>query len=390
MKVAFILRWFPFFGGTEKITVSLANELVGRDVSVFIVAKGDKKLPSPFTLDSRVQLAVFDEKISPNNVVEFVNSNDIDTVVIQCPFVEVEMIAPALRAETSARVITVLHNDPQSALSVDRPMRSNSTPVSFRIKKLAWPIYKVWAERRLYRVVRNFVYSSHNFVLLSESYIPELAKLLNLPKSISDNLISIPNFLPDASFPDVHDGSSRNREIIYVGRITRHQKRVFRLIPIWKRFYELHPDWKFTIIGDGIDLDEWRRQAEAQGLKNVETAGFHKDVRPFLRRAAITLQVSDNEGFPMSTVEAMAQGCVPVSYDSFLALQDMVEDGVEGFNIPVKSLSEEEAIEKTVDYLHTLASNPELLKKMSKASAWKARKYSASNFIPRWLELLSR
>lgn len=40
------------------------------------------------------------------------------------------------------------------------------------------------------------------------------------------------------------------------------------------------------------------------------------------------------EGLPMTLIEAMHYGCVPIAFDSFAALYDLIDNGNNGFIIP--------------------------------------------------------
>lgn len=409
MSILFLLRWFPYFGGTEKITVSLANELAARGLDVHILGEASGNSHIKLDIDPKVRIHSLDCKINPKDVCSYVRSRNIDVMVCQCAYIGIEDIVEAVAASTRTKVVTVLHNDPIAAVTPGRPMRASSTPFSLVVKKLTWPLFKIWSARRYCRSFRRFIDASTRFLLLSEEYIPSIARLLRLDSRQSSKLLAIPNFLPDSDFEslsaDAHGDDhtlsipSKEKKIVYIGRVTEEQKRVSRLMEIWKSFSPSHPDWRLAVVGDGDALADCKAFAAANSLKRISFEGFSNDVDSFSRRAAVILLVSDHEGLPMTLIEAMRFGCIPVCYDSFLAISDIMADGQEGFvipqpfdkNKPVKSgkpkVSEAESIAKTVDALSQLVADSELRKRMALASARRSRQFSSSSVVPRWIEL---
>lgn len=77
------------------------------------------------------------------------------------------------------------------------------------------------------------------------------------------------------------------------------------------------------MIGDGNDLDYIRDKA-----KNIERITFtgYVDPSPYYRRAKILIMTSLTEGWGMVLTEAMTHGVVPMAFDSFLAVRDIISD----------------------------------------------------------------
>jgi len=130
---------------------------------------------------------------------------------------------------------------------------------------------------------------------------------------------------------------ARENTIVSVGRLikTKHYDRMIRL------FVELNrPDWRLVIVGG--DAQKQNLMAELQELlaklgnpSNIELAGTQKDVEGYLRRASIFAFTSSSEGFPNVIGEAMSAGLPVVSYDCVAGPSDMIEDGENGYLVPV-------------------------------------------------------
>ena len=94
-----------------------------------------------------------------------------------------------------------------------------------------------------------------------------------------------------------------------------------RVISVWRQIAESLPEWRLEILGDGPDRA--KLEESAAGLPRVSFRGFQSPAQ-YYGQAKILLLTADFEGFPMTLVEAMAAGCVPVVYGSFPTANDIV------------------------------------------------------------------
>ena len=99
------------------------------------------------------------------------------------------------------------------------------------------------------------------------------------------------------------------------------------------------PDTGDTVAAliDRLGLDE----------RNVHFVGNQTDVSSWYGQSDIFLLTSDNEGFPMATVEAGAYGLPSVIFDIPWILDDIILDGKNGYIVPRKV----EAMAEKVVYL---------------------------------------
>lgn len=136
---------------------------------------------------------------------------------------------------------------------------------------------------------------------------------------------------PSMMFPAFVD--KKQKELIYVGRLDFVQKRVYRVIDTWNYLEERFPDWHLTIVGDGEDRQNLENHVKCLGLKRVSFEGFQKPVE-YYKRASILLLTSDFEGFPLVLAECMSFGVIPVVYNSYSAVGDIIDDCKDGIVIP--------------------------------------------------------
>jgi glycosyltransferase involved in cell wall biosynthesis len=106
-------------------------------------------------------------------------------------------------------------------------------------------------------------------------------------------------------------------------------KRVDRFLRIASRLAEVN-GVRFLIVGDGELRDELRHSADALQLDNRLTwAGFRRDMPAVCFASDVVVQTSDNEGTPVSLIEAQAAG-VPVVSTRVGGTRSVVEEGKTG------------------------------------------------------------
>jgi glycosyltransferase involved in cell wall biosynthesis len=89
-------------------------------------------------------------------------------------------------------------------------------------------------------------------------------------------------------------------------------KRVDRFLRVARLVAERRPDTRFAIVGDGELHDELRAAPEARALgERLTWAGMRRDVPDVCFASDVVALTSDNEGTPVSLIEAQAAG-VPV------------------------------------------------------------------------------
>ncbi len=118
--------------------------------------------------------------------------------------------------------------------------------------------------------------------------------------------------------------------------------------------------FKFIITGDGDGRPELERLIAKYGLENgVFLLGWRRDISNILNSSDFFAMTSLWEGLPISTIEAMACGLVPVVNDVD-GQREIVKDGVNGFL--VKPYDAEDTAAK----IFYLAKNSEIKDKMSR------------------------
>lgn len=106
-------------------------------------------------------------------------------------------------------------------------------------------------------------------------------------------------------------------------------KRPDRFVAVAEELARRLPGVVFVVAGEGELLDDMRRQAAALGDR-VRFLGWRSDVETVYAAADVTVLTSDNEGMPVSLIEAATVGC-PAVTTGVGSAGEVVLDGVTGF-----------------------------------------------------------
>lgn len=171
----------------------------------------------------------------------------------------------------------------------------------------------------------------------------------------------------------------------YVGRLEVFHKRADLLIELIKDLEKLGFNYNFEIAGNGAyvpALLDFIRENNLNSKVSYRGLIEHDDIMDFWHDKDISLNVSDSEGRPISNLEAMICGVVPVVTATEGILED-VEDGVTGYLIKIddhmamaKKIAE---IDRNRHLLNEIGSNAQRNIK---------EKVSSKKYVGAWLGIL--
>jgi glycosyltransferase involved in cell wall biosynthesis len=116
--------------------------------------------------------------------------------------------------------------------------------------------------------------------------------------------------------------------IVFVARLTAI-KRPERFLEIARRLQEAHPTAVFAVVGEGDRLAD----LQAHAPNNVRFLGWRGDVEVVYAAADLVVLTSDNEGMPVSLIEAALCG-VPAVATDVGSVSEVVLDGRSGWLTP--------------------------------------------------------
>lgn len=94
-------------------------------------------------------------------------------------------------------------------------------------------------------------------------------------------------------------------------------------------------DVSLTVLGEGPERQKLEKLIDALDVGDrVELPGYVTDVQERLKSTSFCMLTSASEGLPLSLMESMGAGCVPIVYDITYGPRDLIQQGVNGFITP--------------------------------------------------------
>ena len=154
------------------------------------------------------------------------------------------------------------------------------------------------------------------------------------------------------------------------------QKRIYIAIKIWKLLFKEFPDWKLIIVGNGPDMGTYKQKSK--GINNIQFEGHSTNVQEYYKKSKIFMMTSIWEGLPMTLIEAMHYGCIPIAFDSFAALHDLIINNQTGYIIPNNNMK------SYVEHLKQLMKNNQLITTLSSNILNQPLKFQMDEIIKMW------
>ncbi len=137
-------------------------------------------------------------------------------------------------------------------------------------------------------------------------------------------------------------------------------KRVDRFLAAARRLAD-RPGVRFVVVGDGELHEQLSASDDANALgERLVWAGFRRDIPDVCFASDVVMLTSDNEGTPVSLIEAQA-AAVPVVATDVGGVRSVVRDGESGLLAPA------DAPDALAGAVLTLVDDPELRARMSSA-----------------------
>lgn len=373
-------------GGVQCVTRELADFFEDNGIKCYYLSlhKSDTSFQ-----DSRQYYLPDSYRFNTNNnidfLVNFVNEYKVDVLINQGGISrDCSEFAYKVRG-CNVKIISCIHNSLLDSIRnfhafnyakfkqkhLHHFLKITKVPV---IQKILLLCYKFKYQKHYKALLNN----SERVVLLSEAFKVDFAFFVD---EQSSKVISISNPVPSRFNKTEYHDTKKSKTVLYVGRIDNLHKRVDLLLQIWSYIEDKHIDWNLKIVGGGPDLEKMKSYAEELNLKNISFEGF-QDPIPYYRDASIFCMTSSNEGFGIVLVEAMKLGCVPIAFDSYPAVRDIIETQKNGLLVSPFDVKEYSLL------LSLLMENPDLRLSLSEEGCKKAEEFSIQSIGKQWLKIL--
>lgn len=388
MKVLFVTSDYvsPMRGGVEHVTYVLARGLRAEGVDVYIACAH-----SPLTeaeRDPAIGVLPEDNAQREDFLGEMVATEGIGIILNQAHERAVFDLCQVVAAKCGCKLVSTYHTDPCAVLKGLRDIDVVRRHLSGRLKGWAYSAY--WLLRFPYRYysrrkyiaqsLRNLYEHSNAVVLLSERFKPSFMAMTGIKDS--SHLFAISN---PAEAVSSHAPVDKEKILLFVGRMEFAAKRPDRIVRMWERMNGRFRDWRLVMVGDGPARPSLMAYCNKRGIDRIEFTGW-TNPRPYYEKAAILCVTSSYEGFSLVIQEAQSDGAVPVVYNSYEAVADLVEDGVTG--LLVKPFDQDAYMQS----LARLMEHDEERQRMSVAArnASSLAVCSVEKITQKWIELFKK
>ena len=191
-------------------------------------------------------------------------------------------------------------------------------------RKSRQPAHRIWIDRLLFpRCAAVFVVSD------------DLGRLLRTRHKVPESILHVlPNGIDVQRYRPPADSVRDPLNVVCVASLTT-VKNHEGLLRAWREVVATHPTAKLTLVGDGPLRNQLKEQARSDGTSDtIRFAGLVDDIRSSLWSASIFVLFSHHEAQPLSILEAMAAGLIPVA-PAIGGIPQILSDGVTGRLVPV-------------------------------------------------------
>ena len=368
-------------GGTERITARIAQALREKGHRCFSAYKAE--------IAEELPLAKWDGELNATNqsLEDYILDHHIDVLIIQKMTREVKQIYLIReKHHLQLKIISALHFAPAyEEIEVSFHHAWNTLISKLNLKNglrfLLYPIYKVWYPKRnkeLYRTVYKY---SDKIVLLSNRFIKEYTDYAGI--SNNDKFIAIPNALSYDEFLPLEKIKNKKKQALVVSRLVETPKRISYAIKAWAEI-EKDPElqeWNLNIVGSGPTEDSYKALTQKLGIKRIEFCG-RQQPKPYYEESSLFLMTSSYEGWGLTLTEAQQFGCVPIAFDSYSSIHDIITNGENGF------LIENNNIQLFTETLKFLMKEDNARNRMAKDAIASSHRFELNNIINNWVKII--
>ena len=381
----------PIIGGIERITHVLAKgfqDLYGYQCYSAFTQRLDN---TPTIFQNEFLLEAGAEK---ENIEEIVKKNNIDFIIAQGSDAMVnriiDKIGEAVKDIPTCKLLFVFHTMPgfeyvsvENKVLLYRILQGKN--IASNLKYLGFQILAPFFKGRVKSYLRKKYLPAYEavdkLVLLTKGFVPRYATLAGVP--IDEKFVALANAISFENQLDMSDYDVvKEKEVLCVARFDERVKRVSLVLKIWSQIEKRNEfsDWHLRIVGYGEDFDYNVDLAKKLNLNRVHFEG-KKDSFEYYKKASIFMMTSAFEGFGLVLIEAQQMGAVPLAFNTYEAVYDIIENGTNGYII------DEGNMEDYARKLELLMRDIYLRKRMAAEGLKTIEKFSIETITKQWVEL---
>lgn len=311
IRVVWYHSEFPF-GGAETVTLTIAKTLTERYSTIH---------PIILTSNQRAELSgieihtLNDLSLTPRNptgrkaIIDKLRELQTD-IYVQTQDPEIGWLTELRRSMPELIIVYHLHSF---------PFWQVKHKISGRFfKRLKEKLFHTYTKRYLKRYTADYQASNH-WITLCDKYTATLQNILGPNVSTMYNPIELDKYTGLRTH-------RKNKEVLCMSRLTRHDKRIDRLLRAWSMVQSDFPDWELKIVGSGNDEAALKEIAQNLKLKNIKFCGHSNSPTEHYATASILCLTSNIEGWGLVIIEALASGVRPLVMNCSDGLSEIIEN----------------------------------------------------------------
>ena len=375
----------PTQGGTERITFTVAKNLIEKYgwkcYSIYSVKARTDSVPALFEDTALIS----NPRKSYTKLLEILDKWKIDILINQGAFYLSPLFSDVLK-KIDAKYVFCHHFEPGWELTfftfrgvLEDWQKNRSIKKLIKIGLFPWLKY-----RQRYTLPKDYASSyrlADRVVLLSKRFIPQFMKYGGIKDDSKFGVIH--NSLSFDYFYDSDKLCNKDKVVLIVSRMEDTQKKISKALQIWNKIEKSNKfkDWKLILLGIGADLDSYKQYAQEHKLSQVSFKGLQVP-EEYYRQASIFMMTSKSEGWGLTLTEAQQNGCVPIAFDTYASLHEIITDGFNGFII------KENDIDGYVKQLETLMGDSCLRNRIATTAIESSHRFDQNVIAEQWHELL--
>ncbi len=388
MNVCFITsnEVSPEKGGIERITHTLAqafSSMLGWKCYSIYSFKLERSVSNAF-VDSR-QVTCLSR--AGKNISQLLDEWNIDALINQSDILLFPYLKRHLKKRTSLKKVFCHHfqsgweAECTSIKSALKTLKKSPTLKNLIVFFLM-PFFLLTNKWRYGKAYKTTYEISDIVVLLSDKMEQSFMKYGNICEN--QKFRFIPNCLSFDSFYEIGQLQKKEKIVLVVSRMSEIGKRIFLALKIWGEIESLDvcTEWRLMLVGKGDDLKLFKRYVKDNNLQRVVFEGSQPS-EPYYKKSSLFMMTSEAEAWGLTLTEAQQNGCVPVAFDTYVSLHDVIEDNYNGFLIKDGNLAE--YVSKMVE----LMQNPELRFNIAKSAIESSHRFEKKVVVQKWYEVLS-
>lgn len=233
-------------------------------------------------------------------------------------------------------------------------------------------------------LLQSFVWGQSSYQLSALVCVSDfLRDLVKQSGELSTQIIKIPCGVPIPT--ETAQEPLEKLRLIYIGRLVEEQKQVSKVTSALCRALREVPGTEAVIYGEGPARTSVQNLIATEGNNlPIHLGGLidNNNIHTVMQQAHVLVLLSDYEGLPISLMEAMGCGLVPVCLKIRSGIPELVEDGVTGLLVDNRD-------DQFVQAIYRLKNEPNLWKCLAQSARSKIElSYSNETCVKAWKTLL--